>query len=92
MGAAASGLTPEEVQELADSTPFSRSDVRALYARFRALDRAKNGRVSVEELTLVPELSMNPLCTRIVALFDDDGGGGVTFHQFVHTLAVFPMR
>lgn len=89
MGANASDLSSEEVQELVASTPFSQADIKRLYARFRTLDRAKTGRISASEFTLIPELSMNPLCERIIALFDQDGKDQVNFYQFVHTLAVF---
>lgn len=82
-------LTPDEVAELVDVTHFTPSDVQALYRRFRVLDRKKRGYLTETELKLIPELSMNPLCTRIIALFDVDNANHVNFSTFVRTLSVF---
>eukprot|EP01006_Ploeotia_vitrea_P037975 TRINITY_DN66191_c5_g1_i1.p1 TRINITY_DN66191_c5_g1~~TRINITY_DN66191_c5_g1_i1.p1 ORF type:complete len:179 (-),score=94.94 TRINITY_DN66191_c5_g1_i1:206-742(-) len=89
MGANTSQLTSEEVEDLAANSPYSASDIKKLYKRFSALDRNHSGTLSTDEFQLIPELSMNPLCHRIIALFDVDGTDRVNFEQFVRTLSVF---
>eukprot|EP00976_Prorocentrum_cordatum_P080138 1183859-Prorocentrum_minimum.AAC.3 len=63
---------------------FSRSEVFSLYKRFRELDKGHKGFIASDELLNVPELSLNPLATRIAHLFEN-----VNFKEFVALLAVF---
>jgi len=67
----------------------SARDIKDLYRRFRRLDRTHAGYLTSNEFQLIPELSMNPLCERIIALFDEDRSDRVNFRRFVRTLAVF---
>jgi len=91
MGASTSTLTSEEVAELQEISPFSARDIKDLYARFTKLDRANSGWISAADFQLIPELSMNPLCERIIALFqfDQEQPERVNFRTFVRILAVF---
>ncbi len=67
----------------------SARDVKDLYKRFRKLDRNNVGYITSADMQLIPELSMNPLCERIIALFDDDGKDHINFRTFVTTLHIF---
>ena len=93
MGAAASvALRPEEIADLCDVTGFLPPEVRALYKRFQKLDRGRKGVVTSEDLLMLPELSTNPLASRIVTLFDPEHDGQITFSYFLSVLAVFSGR
>jgi Ca2+-binding EF-hand superfamily protein len=89
MGAYRSKLTPEEVEELASTTHFSSREIDVLYSRFKKLDRKRAGYITSQEFYLIPELSMNPLCDRIIAIFDPDKSEQITFDAFVHTVHLF---
>ena len=60
-----------------------------LYRRFKKLDRKRVGFISSQDFYLIPELSMNPLCDRIIALFDPTRSEQVTFDSFVQTVNLF---
>jgi len=92
MGASQSKLSSEEVNELTQSSHFSAREIQKLFDRFTSLDRNQDGLLSAAELQLIPELSMNPLCSRIVALFDEDNADQVTFSRFVQTLSALHPR
>jgi len=89
MGAQTSKLSPEELQELQDSSNFKAAEIQQLFERFTKLDRNQDGLLTTAEFQLIPELSMNPLCHRIIALFDTDGSDQVNFKRFVQTLSLF---
>ena len=89
MGAYRSKLTPEEVEELASTTHFSSREIDVLYSRFKKLDRKRAGYITSQEFYLIPELSMNPLCDRIIALLDPDKSEQITFDRFVQTVNLF---
>jgi hypothetical protein len=38
---------------------------------------------------MIPELAMNPLAPRVIALFESDTDDGINFKQFTKTLAAF---
>ena len=60
-----------------------------LYRRFKKLDRKRVGFISSQDFYLIPELSMNPLCDRVIALFDPQRSEQVTFDSFVQTVNLF---
>ncbi len=61
-----------------------------LYSRFTALDKDQKGYLTKNDLLKIPELSINPLCTRIVdAFFVDAADDQINFQQFMQTLAIF---
>ena len=64
-------------------------EVESLYRRFKKLDRKRGGSITREDFHLIPELSMNPLCDRLIALFDPSQSDAVTFDLFVHTVHLF---
>ncbi|TPX42004.1 hypothetical protein SeMB42_g05311 [Synchytrium endobioticum] len=89
MGQDSSKLTRTEARQLAAILPFSEQEINRLYARFCQLDKDKSGTVSADEMTAIPELAMNPLAQRIVAVIDPEGGTGINFKQFASALSVF---
>jgi serine/threonine-protein phosphatase 2B regulatory subunit len=84
MGANTSALLSEEIEEIARQSMLQHSEIKTLYKRFQKLDRNQSGTLEADELMMIPELAMNPLVPRIVAVFDT-----VNFRQFVNNLAVF---
>ncbi|TPX33447.1 hypothetical protein SmJEL517_g03654 [Synchytrium microbalum] len=69
-----------------DSSKLHKTEVEELTAIFPYKD--KSGTVSADEMTAIPELAMNPLAQRIVAVIDPDGHG-INFKHFVSALSVF---
>ncbi|KAJ3159644.1 Calcineurin subunit B type 2 [Geranomyces michiganensis] len=89
MGQASSRLQADELEDLQSISNFSEAQIKTLYSRFKHLDKDNSGSISVEEMTAIPELAMNPLANRVVAVFDADGRNEVNFRQFVEALSVF---
>ncbi|KAJ3017090.1 Calcineurin subunit B type 2 [Thoreauomyces humboldtii] len=89
MGQGSSRLQPEELEDLQSISTFSEAQIKTLYSRFKHLDKDNSGSISTEEMTAIPELAMNPLANRVVAVFDLDGRNEVNFRQFVSALSVF---
>lgn len=67
----------------------SGEQIKALYKRFKAMDKDNLGVISENSFLSIPELSMNPLCDRIIRVFNSDGHKLVSFKQFVMVLSVF---
>jgi Ca2+-binding EF-hand superfamily protein len=71
-------------------------EIKSLYRRFQRLDRSGRGTLSTDDLTMIPELSMNPLAARLLSskggLFERDGEDRVNFRSFVTGLSVFAPR
>jgi serine/threonine-protein phosphatase 2B regulatory subunit len=84
MGANTSSLLSEEIEEIARQSNLTQTEIKRLYNRFQKLDRNQSGTLEADELMMIPELAMNPLVPRIVAVFDS-----VNFRQFVNHLGVF---
>ena len=76
--------------------PFSRPDepkeVKALYKRFRRLDIAQRGTLSEDDLLRIPEVVMNPLAPRMLAMFERNAEGRINFRSFARGLSVFNER
>lgn len=53
------------------------------------LDRDGSGSIDKDEFLQVPAIASNPLALRMIAIFDDDGGGTVDFQEFVAGLSAF---
>ena len=60
-----------------------------LYKRFRRLDRGGRGTISLDDLTMIPEIAMNPLSPRLAVLFERDAEDRINFKSFVTALATF---
>lgn len=83
-GANTSSLLSDEIDDISRDSNLTPVEVRRLYMRFQQLDRNRSGNLDADELRMIPELAMNPLMPRIVALFDS-----ANFAQFVRTMAIF---
>lgn len=97
MGVASSSsdLTTADIKEL-EETGFQPGEIKKLYDRFRKLDRKGRGFIRREDLLKIPELAMNPLVHRIIALFrpssaiaKDAGVWQINFKEFLKALSVF---
>ncbi|ETN45544.1 calcineurin subunit B [Cyphellophora europaea CBS 101466] len=71
---------------------FDRDEVDRLRKRFMKLDKDNSGTIEREEFLSLPQVSSNPLATRMIAIFDEDGGGDVDFEEFVLGLSAFSAR
>jgi len=103
MGQSTSNLKQEDLDALEQSSHFNQREIKKLYKRFRKLDRSGVGGLSVclfmlgffislfeqeAEFMHIPELAMNPLSKRIIALFAKDSAERVDFREvrFRHSL------
>lgn len=84
MGANTSALLSEELDEISRQADLSPLEVKRLYKRFQKLDRTQSGTLDTDELLMIPELAMNPLHPRLVAVFEN-----VNFHHFVNNISAF---
>lgn len=71
---------------------FDREEVDRLRKRFMKLDKDNSGTIEREEFLSLPQVSSNPLATRMIAIFDEDGGGDVDFQEFVLGLSAFSSK
>ncbi|KAG5219924.1 Calcineurin [Salix suchowensis] len=51
-----------------------------------------SGSIDREEFLQIPQIATNPLASRMIAIFDEDGGGTVDFQEFVGGLSAFSSR
>ena len=63
-------------------------EIKTLYRRFRRLDRGFRGTISTDDLTMIPEVVMNPLSPRLVAMFERDAEDRINFRSFARGLSV----
>lgn len=56
------------------------------------LDKDNSGTIERDEFLSLPQVSSNPLATRMIAIFDEDGGGDVDFQEFVSGLSAFSSK
>lgn len=84
MGANTSALLSEEIEQISREANLQQCEVKRLYKRFQKLDRSQSGTLDAAELLMIPEVAMNPLHPRLLALFHD-----VNFHQFVLNIGPF---
>lgn len=72
------------------SVAVTEVEIEQLFRRFTSLDRSKRGCLAQSDLELIPELSMNPLGSRIISLFTkNDSQPQITFRSFASTLSSF---
>ena len=70
MGQAASlGLTQQDVEEVIAycQGAWKQEEIEGMYKRFRSLDRGRKGYISGDEFMSIPELSINPIASRLVS-------------------------
>jgi serine/threonine-protein phosphatase 2B regulatory subunit len=56
------------------------------------LDKDNNGSIDREEFLAIPQIANNPLASRMIAIFDEDGGGDVDFKEFIKGLSAFSAK
>jgi len=88
MGASGSSL----IQQMEQSSNFSAAEIHRLRKRFMKLDRDGSGSIDRDEFLQIPQIANNPLASRMIAIFDEDGGGTVDFQEFVGGLSAFSNR
>ncbi|KAJ2980690.1 hypothetical protein NUW58_g6881 [Xylaria curta] len=80
------------LDNIVQGTNFDREEVERLKKRFMKLDKDQNGTIERDEFLSLPQISSNPLATRLIAIFDEDGGGDVDFQEFVSGLSAFSSK
>jgi len=88
MGNASSAVLENIVQ----GSNFDRDEVERIRKRFMKLDKDNSGTIEREEFLSLPQISSNPLATRMIAILDEDGGGDVDFQEFVSGLSAFSSK
>ncbi|KAI9746529.1 MAG: Calcineurin subunit B [Claussenomyces sp. TS43310] len=87
------GNTSSQVlDQIASGSNFDRDEVDRLRKRFMKLDKDNSGTIEREEFLSLPQIASNPLATRLIAIFDEDGGGDVDFQEFVSGLSAFSSK
>jgi len=79
----------QPLEEMVNSSNFNAEEIQRLYKRFLKLDSDHSGSVDREEFLAVPQIANNPLASRMIAIFDEDGGGDVDFKEFIKGLSAF---
>ncbi|KAI1912189.1 Calcineurin subunit B [Ophidiomyces ophidiicola] len=80
------------INDIVLGSNFDHDEVDRLWKRFMKLDRDKSGTIERDEFLSLPQVSSNPLSTRMIAIFDEDGGGDVDFQEFVSGLSAFSSK
>ncbi|KAK0251421.1 Calcineurin subunit B [Friedmanniomyces endolithicus] len=80
------------LENIVQSSNFDRDEVDRLRKRFMKLDKDNSGTIERDEFLSLPQVSSNPLATRMIAIFDEDGGGDVDFQEFVSGLSAFSSK
>ncbi|KAI8137692.1 calcineurin subunit B [Fennellomyces sp. T-0311] len=70
----------------------SAEEIQRLYKRFMKLDKDRSGSIDKDEFLSIPQIANNPLASRMIAIFDEDGGGDVDFFEFIKGLSTFSAR
>jgi len=84
--------TSAVLDDIVQGSNFDRDEVDRLRKRFMKLDKDNSGTIEREEFLSLPQISSNPLATRMIAIFDEDGGGDVDFQEFVSGLSAFSSK
>ncbi|QLI73427.1 Calcineurin subunit B [Metarhizium brunneum] len=93
--------TSQVLDNIVQGSNFDREEVDRLRKRFMKLDKVhipplfladNSGTIERDEFLSLPQISSNPLATRMIAIFDEDGGGDVDFQEFVSGLSAFSSK
>ncbi|KAL1878083.1 hypothetical protein VTK73DRAFT_8134 [Phialemonium thermophilum] len=84
--------TSAVLDDIVQQTNFDHEEVDRLRKRFMKLDKDNSGTIERDEFLSLPQISSNPLATRMIAIFDEDGGGDVDFQEFVSGLSAFSSK
>lgn len=80
------------LQAMVDNSNFTEEEIKRLYKRFMKLDKDSSGSIDREEFLAIPQIANNPLASRMIAIFDEDGGGDVDFEEFISGLSAFSAK
>ncbi|EJU06478.1 EF-hand [Dacryopinax primogenitus] len=80
------------LDEMSKKTNFTPAELERLKKRFMKLDSDNSGSIDREEFLSIPAIATNPLASRMIAIFDEDGGGTVDFQEFITGLSAFSGR
>ncbi|KAF8632030.1 hypothetical protein AX17_004973 [Amanita inopinata Kibby_2008] len=87
------GQTPSQfMEDMQKRSNFTHAELERLKKRFIKLDSDGSGSLDREEFLQIPQIATNPLASRMIAIFDEDGGGTVDFQEFVGGLSAFSSR
>ncbi|KAF4990001.1 hypothetical protein FGRMN_8775 [Fusarium graminum] len=84
--------TSAVLDNLVQGSNFDKEEIDRLRKRFMKLDKDNSGTIERDEFLSLPQISSNPLATRMIAIFDEDGGGDVDFQEFVTGLSAFSSK
>ncbi|KAI5192465.1 serine/threonine-protein phosphatase 2B regulatory subunit [Nematocida minor] len=89
MGTVFSGLTKEDMKTVKKTgCRLPSEQIEILYKRFKELDKEEIGRVYMDQLLCIPEISINPLGERVVRKICGKDGK-IDFKGFVLAITVF---
>ncbi|KAH8743930.1 calcineurin regulatory subunit B [Hyaloscypha finlandica] len=80
------------LDNIVQGSNFDHVEVEKLRKRFIKLDKDNSGTIEREEFLALPQISSNPLATRMIAIFDEDGSGNVDFQEFINSLSAFSTK
>jgi len=80
------------MDDMSKKSNFTAVELERLRKRFMKLDADNSGSIDRDEFLSIPQVASNPLASRMIAIFDEDGGGTVDFQEFVGGLSAFSGR
>mmetsp|Transcript_42441 Transcript_42441/g.77037 ORF Transcript_42441/g.77037 Transcript_42441/m.77037 type:complete len:191 (-) Transcript_42441:29-601(-) len=92
MGNVPGSLSPEEIQELQQTTNFSPDELNRLHRKFKKIDVDGSGTLSKDEFLSIREMQGNPLLERVIDVFDENRDGEIQFSEFISGLSVFSRK
>ncbi|KAI5166644.1 serine/threonine-protein phosphatase 2B regulatory subunit [Nematocida sp. ERTm5] len=89
MGTVFSGLTKEDIKAVKQTgCRLPPKQIKLLYKRFKDLDKEEIGRIFVDQLLCIPEISINPLGEKVARKICDEEGK-IDFNGFVSAVTIF---
>ncbi|KAI5147583.1 serine/threonine-protein phosphatase 2B regulatory subunit [Nematocida ausubeli] len=89
MGTVFSGLTKEDIRVIRQTgCRLPPKQIKLLYTRFKELDKEEIGRIFVDQLLCIPEISINPFGERVIRKICDEDGK-IDFNGFVSAATIF---
>eukprot|EP00483_Globobulimina_turgida_P013404 UN13428 len=82
-------VSGKDIQKEKFATKFSNDELQRLFRNFKSLDANNDGYLSKEEFLQIEALQQNPLVSRVLEIFDDDGNDKIDFSEFVQALSIF---
>jgi len=70
-------------------TKFKNEELRNLFRAFKKLDLNNDGFLQKDEFMAVESLQQNPLVTRVLEIFDEDGNDKIDFTEFITAISLF---